>query len=302
MSRCLNPFTLGGRWYRGVFHCHTDRSDGALSVEAAVAWYAERGYDFLAVTDHNQLTVPSFPGRSLVLVPGTEIDVGRSRLGEPYHLVGVGLREMVEIPREAAERYRMAAQEAVDRLRRAGAVVFVAHPYWSGLVVDDLLPLEGVAGIEVYNANTDVDVAKGLSAVHWDDCLSRGKLLWGVANDDSHWRLPDYGQGWTVLRAEALTPEAIVEALSRGAFYASTGVALEDVSFDGDTVVVRVGPPGAREIRFMADRRWGQRVASEGAPLREAAYPLRGRERYLRVEVVGPDGRRAWTNPLFLEW
>ncbi len=299
--RCLNPFRLPGRWYRGVFHCHTTRSDGARSVEAAVAWYGEHGYDFLAITDHNQLTRPEPPGGPPLLLPGTELDVGRTILGEPYHLVGVGLREMVGVPRDAAERHRMPVQEVVDRLRGAGAVVFVAHPYWSGLVVDDLVPLEGVAGIEVYNANTDVDVAKGYSEVHWDDCLSRGKLLWGVANDDAHWRLPDYGRGWTLVRAEALDAEKIVEALSRGAFYASTGVVLEDVALEGEVVSVRVGPPGAREIRFMADRRWGQRVVSPGALLREAAYTLRGHERYVRVEAVGPDGGRAWTNPLLME-
>src|SRR5206468_12400904 len=32
-----------------------------------------------------------------------------------------------------------------------------------------------------------------------------------------------------------------------------------DVAFDGDTVTVRVGPPGAAEVRFICDRRWGQR-------------------------------------------
>ena len=42
MSRLLNPFARPGRWYRGVWHCHTTESDGARSVEDAVAWYAGR--------------------------------------------------------------------------------------------------------------------------------------------------------------------------------------------------------------------------------------------------------------------
>ncbi len=303
MSRHLNPFARPGRWYRGVFHCHTTNSDGARLVESVVAWYAGQGYDFVAITDHNQLTRDQAEGAGsrLLLVPGTEVDVGRTRLGESYHLVGIGLEEMIDVPRQAASRYRLAVQHVIDALRHAGATVFVAHPYWSGLVVDDLLPLEGVYGIEVWNANTEVDIGKGYSGVHWDDCLSQGKPLFGAANDDAHWRMPDYGRAWTLVRAESLTRRSVVQALETGSFYASTGVVVEDVTFDGDTATVRVAAPGAQEIRFICDRRWGQRVAAEGEPLREASHTLRGHERYLRIEVVSPTGTRAWTNPLFVE-
>jgi hypothetical protein len=303
VNRCLNPFTQPGRWYRGVFHCHTTDSDGARSPEAVVAWYEEHGYDFLAITDHNRVTpapATAAPGR-LVLVSGTEIDAGRARLGEAYHLVGIGLREMIDVPRQPAARYALPVQDVIAALRGAGAVVFVAHPYWSGLVLDDLLPLDEIAGIEVYNANTAVDIAKGHSGVHWDDCLSCGRRLLGVANDDAHWRMPDYGKAWTMLRAPSLTPEAITAGIASGSFYASTGVVLDDVAFDGDTASVRVAPPGAREVRFMCDHRWGQRVAADGAPLLHAAYTLRGQERYLRIEVIAASGERAWTNPLFVE-
>lgn len=302
MSRHLNPFARPGRWYRGVFHCHTTNSDGARLVESVVAWYAGQGYDFVAITDHNQLTRgPEGAGNRLLLVPGTEVDVGRSQLGESYHLVAIGLHEMIDVPRHVASRHRLAVQQVIDALRGAGAAIFVAHPYWSGLVLDDLLPLEGVTGIEVWNANTELDIGKGYSGVHWDDCLSRGKPLFGAANDDAHWRVPDYGQAWTLVRAESLTRGSVVQALETGSFYASTGVVLEDVTFDGDTATVRVAAPGAREIRFICDRRFGQRVAADGQPLREASHTLRGPERYLRIEVVSPTGARAWTNPLFVE-
>lgn len=280
-----------------------------------MGWYAGRGYDFLALTDHNRITAapPSLaqapgsaaaggvPAAPLVLVPGIEVDAGRSGVGTSFHLLGIGLRVMIDLPSDAAARQAMPVQAVIDRLRAAGAVVFVAHPYWSGLVAEDLIPLRDVAGIEVYNANTDVDIGKGYSGVHWDDCLTRRRPLWGAANDDAHWRIDDHGRGWTVLRAETLTPESVTAGLATGAFYASTGAALDDVTFDGDTAVVRIAPPGAREVRFMCDHRWGRRIRADGPPLREASYTLRGRERYLRIEVVAPDGGMAWTNPLFVE-
>ena len=46
------PFQQPGRFYRGNLHTHSTRSDGGLSPAAVVASYRERGYDFLALTDH----------------------------------------------------------------------------------------------------------------------------------------------------------------------------------------------------------------------------------------------------------
>ncbi len=45
----------GGNWYRGNTHTHSLWSDGDAAPEVAVAWYAENGYDWLSLTDHNVL-------------------------------------------------------------------------------------------------------------------------------------------------------------------------------------------------------------------------------------------------------
>ncbi len=76
--------------------------------------------------------------------------------------------------------------------------------------------------------------APGLEEV-WDIILSSGKLLYGIAVDDAHtFKQPWYknsarpGQGWVMVRTDRLTAAAIMEALERGDFYASTGVELAD--------------------------------------------------------------------------
>lgn len=48
------------RWFRGNLHTHTLWSDGDAAPEAAVAWYAEHGYDFLVLSDHNILPEGEF--------------------------------------------------------------------------------------------------------------------------------------------------------------------------------------------------------------------------------------------------
>ena len=50
------PAGPGRRWRAGDLHAHTVHSDGGLTVPELVALAAERGLDFLAVTDHNTVS------------------------------------------------------------------------------------------------------------------------------------------------------------------------------------------------------------------------------------------------------
>jgi len=42
-------------WWKGNVHLHSRWSDGADFPEVVAAWYKDRGYHFIAVTDHNRL-------------------------------------------------------------------------------------------------------------------------------------------------------------------------------------------------------------------------------------------------------
>lgn len=44
------------RWWKGNLHTHTFWSDGNDFPEMVAAWYADRNYNFLALTDHNVLS------------------------------------------------------------------------------------------------------------------------------------------------------------------------------------------------------------------------------------------------------
>ena len=127
-------------------------------------------------------------------------------------LFGLGMQAPARLGGSAA----FSMQEAIHRLRDAGGLVVVAHPYWSGHMSRDLLSLEGCLGLEVYNGGCEVDDAKGFATVHWDDLLAAGQRLWGLAVDDAHWRDGDHdaGLGWVWVKAQGLTPGAILEALA----------------------------------------------------------------------------------------
>jgi hypothetical protein len=288
-----NPFQLPGRWQRGCLHCHSTGSDGALAPEAVADWYAEHGYDFLAITDHNRVTrLPGYQRDGFTLVQGVEMTAGRTRLGASFHLVAL------DCPPDAPPSGSPAA-ESIAWARSAGGIVYAAHPHWTGATSADLLGIEGCFGVEVYNGATVLDSCKGEAAATWDELLAAGRTIWGVATDDAHFKVPDYGLGWVMVRAEGSSPHELCAALAAGAFYSSAGPALHDVSVDGLTVRVRCSPVVGIYCLAPSHNRYVR--SWDGSSLTEAEFRLRGVEPYVRVQVVDHRGRSAWSNPYRVE-
>lgn len=72
------PARPGFRWVAGDLHCHSEHSDGDLSLAALAALARGRGLDFLAITDHNTVShfgylEPLGTQYGLTLVPGQEV-------------------------------------------------------------------------------------------------------------------------------------------------------------------------------------------------------------------------------------
>ncbi len=68
-----------------------------------------------------------------------------------------------------------------------------------------------------------------------------------VATDDAHFahgELDAFG-GWTMVKAEENTPEALIAALKAGVMYASTGPDFVDIELGGDIVKVKSSPVSA---------------------------------------------------------
>lgn len=141
-----NPFAAPGNWYKGNLHTHTTVSDGGRPPEEMVRLYREAGYQFLALTDHMKVAVTEnpWPGEFLLLL-GAEWDGDASEVGEDYHLLGFGLTEAGNPPQE------ITVPRAIEWIKQQGGEAVFAHPYWSGLVISDLLRWPGALGVEVFN-------------------------------------------------------------------------------------------------------------------------------------------------------
>jgi hypothetical protein len=293
-----NPFAEPGWWFKGSLHIHSTASDGELAPDEVMGWYRERGYHFVALTDHGVWSEARSLDAGFVTISGIEVERFDPEGGE-YHLVGLGLAR----PPILDEGEFLPIQEAIDPLRAAGGRVILAHPYWSGQLSKDLLELEGCFALEVYNGGCEVDNARGFSTVHWDDLLAAGRRLWGVAVDDAHWRQGDHdaGLGWTFIKAPALTQESILHALEEGLFYSSNGPLIHDMHLDVAQGEVRVQCSPAARIDFMGNGKYSRRFAAPpGEALTGASYLLRKGQRYVRVACQDHQGRWAWSNPIFL--
>jgi len=297
-----NPFSAAGRWYKGNLHTHTINSDGVLSAQQMAYLYQRSGYDFLSITDHGRLTeVQGLSNPDFLIISGEEISVGTSEVGTTFHLVAINIKEEIPVKEDCQE----SPQRVIDLVRAQGGEAILGHPYWSLLSVHDILPLEGYLGLEVYNTSCFYSIAKGHSLTHWDDLLTRGRRPLGFATDDAHWHFSDHRPNdacgaWIMVKAPKLSLEDILGAVREGLFYASNGPEIRDLRIQGSEIHVDTSP--VRAINFIANLDLGERfTALKSDTLTNAAFKVRGKEKYVRIECVDAEGKTAWSNPIFFE-
>ena len=312
MTHFANPFAQPGQWFKGNLHTHSTTSDGQLTPDEVADWYRSRGYHFLALTDHRIPSEARPVAEDFIMLSGIELDGIDPTVGL-FHVIGVGFERAPDLSFYEGNpswlETTVDMQQMINNLQAAGAIVFLAHPYWSGEMSKNLLDMEGCFGLEVWNGACEVWDCKGLSAVHWDDLLAAGRRLWGLGTDDCHWwpGRADAGLGWVWVKAEELTQRAILDALVQGHFYASSGPQIHDLRLEGDEIHVRCSPVTA--IDFVGNGPFCRRVVADpGETLTEASYNLGERFpgsekllRYMRVACQDTQCRWAWSNPIFFE-
>lgn len=365
-------------WYKGNLHTHSLWSDGDDFPESVVAWYADRDYDFVALSDHNTIADnekwvridaarrPAFdiydarfgaetrqradtlearlrrydeyqavfeqPGRFLVIRAEEITDRFENR---PIHVNATNIRHFVAPQGGTSVTDVMQRNIDVVLHQRAetgqAMIPHINHPNFGWTITPaDLVPLEGEQFFEVYNGhplvhNEGDDQRPGTEPM-WDFVnarrLAAGRpMLFGLATDDAH----NYhemavgkanpGRGWVRVRAEALTPEELIEAMEKGDFYASSGVELENVRFDGRRLLLDIDEEEGvtYETAFVGARRVGADSVAVGHVFArltgdEPSYRLTGDELFVRATVVSDrpmknpyrkgETEKAWVQPV----
>lgn len=179
------------------------------------------------------------------------------------HVSAINLRELIPPQRGSsiAEILQNNINAVQEQRKKTGQAMFpiVNHPNFRWrLTAEDIMYLKGGKFFEVYNGipntNNYGDGKHASTERIWDTILTkrlaelRLPIMYGIATDDAH----DYhrygqlsanpGRGWVMVRTCNLTPESIIKAMEAGDFYASTGVVLKDIQFDGEALKVEIQP------------------------------------------------------------
>jgi hypothetical protein len=242
-----NPYARStGSWQRANLHAHGSAWGGMTSgtqpSTAVVQRYRDLGYSVPGVSNYHHIAahdgVPTLP------LYEHGINLGK------YHQLAIGARavEWFDFPLWQSLSHR---QYVIDRVKRKAALVSLNHPDSRDAYGNEALRyLTGYDMIEVANGPFTTE---GL----WDEALSAGRMVWAVANDDTH-DLTDprrMAVGWNMVDAASASDADIIEALRAGRFYAvlRTGALesahltrLERMDVRGHTMTVTLaGAPAA---------------------------------------------------------
>ena len=302
-------FTAPGKFHRGNLHTHSNRSDGALAPQDVCERYQAEGYDFIALTDHfiglydYPITdTTTYRNENFTTILGAEIHSGAMANGDLWHIVAVGLPTDF-VPPHAPHFNPVEGQESgasiAPRARDAGAFVAIAHPHWSGLTEADARSISAAHAVEVYNHGCAIENDRGDGHLSLEHMLSEGRKLTLIATDDAHFSTPDHFGGWVMVKTQENTPDALLEALKEGLFYSSTGPEIHDIRIMDHTIEV-----DCSEVATITVQGHGA-----GAPALCGEYMTTGKvsfERlknspWIRITVIDHKGKRAWSNPIWLD-
>jgi hypothetical protein len=291
------------KWYKGNLHCHSTNSDGNTLPHIVASWYRDHGYDFVYITDHNVFTDPledslkRVQSDTFLIIAGEELTGGLR-----VHANVFNTKEKIWVPRHFFHRL-MYMQHHIDLARKNKLLVSFNHPNWYFSIAPmDLISIRGITHFELINGHPNVsnigDKDHPSTEEAWDIVLSTGKQILGVAGDDCHNFKDSSMQAqpcWVMVKAEALTPNAILQAIQQGDLYVSTGPAIETYAVERGRMIVH--SEDAVQIDFIGP----QGKILETVQGKHAVHELDSGLIYTRARVTDAQGFNAWPQPVFMK-
>jgi hypothetical protein len=267
-----------------------------------------------------------------LLIPGEEVTASFD--GLPVHINAVNIAEA--IPSLKGESVAGLLNDTMDAITAHGVehdrsvLAHLNHPNFGwGLTWEEVASMRSERFFEVYNGHQGVrnhgDDNHPSTEEMWDLAQVMRltelelPLLFAVATDDAHHYhgapTAQTGRGWIMVKAQSLEGNAVVDAMKRGDFYASSGVTLSDVQ-RGDkqySVEIDAAEGTTYTTRFIGTRVIGEGLNDVGEILLEtsenpAVYTYSGDELYVRAVVISSkdhpnpyaagDKEMAWAQPI----
>ena len=205
-----------GKWYVGVTHCHTNRSDGKYPPEKVVEMAEKRNLDFLMITDHNRALDKLPASRSVTVIFGAEL----SYHGGHSNYWGVQ-NPVDDFECADYEEYK----EKLSTAKGRGATTSMNHPLCTGCPWRWEKEPELFDCIEIWNSPQHIDNMR--CTEWWADELRKGKKIPVVGGSDYH---NDYvvtdlmANPVTYVYADSASTEDILLAIREGRTTICAGV------------------------------------------------------------------------------
>lgn len=245
--------------YKADFHAHSNESDGSPQPAETVEEHYKKGFDILALTDHNVMNTtwnrkddPTGKGRTyLTDVRLQEITYGTDRDGRG--MVAVQNSDEQSVSDHLNTFFTpfnngagATLESNIAKTQELGGICHINHPgrYYGGSntigtngedaannpanikkYVDLFMKYEACVGMEIINK---LDGDSYSDRILWDNILKEtmpeGRFVWGFSNDDTHSNEAT-GHSFNMMLMPANNPVEVRKAMENGAFYASAHVA-----------------------------------------------------------------------------
>ena len=166
------PLAATTRWLRGNHHGHSTFSDGTDTPEASIAAYEAAGYDYFALSEHDQFCDPAAYQHwtSMVLLPAVEVT---SDIDQTLMYLGA----TADLPAKG----ELTLDGVLAFAKARGGLFICDHPNWlyrPGRLhapVEELLAVEDLPAIEIYTGVIERLRGNPYRLGVWDRLLDRGK-------------------------------------------------------------------------------------------------------------------------------
>jgi len=218
-----------------------------------------------------------------------------------FHIVAIGEKEPAKIDQKLANG-TYTAQDIVDAIHAVGGIAILAHPAWSLETCEQIMPLDGFDGIEIYNSVSGLPRnCRPYSGEVIDQLAARGKVFTSMCADDSHFYQNEACMSYIYVQADALTEDAISYAIRAGRVMATQGprfhVTVEPIENSENRRVCYTCDP-VSQIVFYTGSVWHNDRSISGDGLSEAEFILRPIDRFVRAEFIDADGNIGFDTPI----
>lgn len=245
--------------YKADFHAHSNESDGSPQPYETIEEHYKKGYDILALTDHNVCNTtwnrkddPTGRGREYLTDQRlSEITYGTDR--DNRGMVAIMNSDEQSVSDHLNTFFTPFNNEQgatlesnIAKTQELGGICHINHPgrYTGGKKTSGTAGEEASNNPETIKKYTDLfmkyDAVVGMEIINkldgdsysdrilWDNILKEtmpeGRFVWGFSNDDTH-STAATGHSYNMMLLPSNNPENVRESMENGTFYASAKVA-----------------------------------------------------------------------------